>query len=138
MILRNGLVALCAASMLAATSLAAQAADLVRLGEGPFITGGGYYIAEAKGYFKKLGIEVQPKMYIDGAMAVPSLISGELDVSFMAPNAGLFNSIAKGAPIVLILDRGLVVHRLLGDGGAFAQGDVFLVVVDDVGLAELP
>ncbi|HEV2627363.1 MAG TPA: ABC transporter substrate-binding protein [Pseudolabrys sp.] len=106
MILRNGLVALCAASMLAATSLAAQAADLVRLGEGPFITGGGYYIAEAKGYFKKLGIEVQPKMYIDGAMAVPSLISGELDVSFMAPNAGLFNSIAKGAPIVLILDRG--------------------------------
>ena len=141
MILRNGLVALCAASMLAATSLAAQAADLVRLGEGPFITGGGYYIAEAKGYFKKLGIEVQPKMYIDGAMAVPSLISGELDVSFMAPNAGLFNSIAKGAPIVLILDRGnnkrgfgYTAINVTQDRIASAQGRLGMQEGFDIGL----
>jgi len=90
----------------AAASVAAQAADVIRVGEGPFITGGGYYVAEAKGYFKKLDVDVQPKMFIDGAMAVPSLISGELDISFMTPNAGLFNSIAKGAPLVFILDRG--------------------------------
>src|SRR5579875_3894001 len=98
MTLRTGLAALWAASVLILTSVAAQAADVIRIGEGPFITGGGYYVAEAKGYFKKLGVEVQPKMFIDGAMAVPSLISGELDISFMTPNAGLFNSIAKGAP----------------------------------------
>lgn len=106
MTLRTSLTALCVMSVLAATSAAAQAADVIRIGEGPFITGGGYYVAEAKGYFKKLGVQVQPKMFIDGAMAVPSLISGELDVSFMTPNAGLFNSIAKGAPVVFILDRG--------------------------------
>jgi len=106
MTLRTSLVALCAASIFGITSFAAQAADVVRVGEGPFITGGGYYVAEAKGYFKKLDVEVQPKMFIDGAMAVPSLISGELDISFMTPNASLFNSIAKGAPIVFILDRG--------------------------------
>lgn len=103
---RTSLAALCAASVLALTGAAAQAADVIRVGEGPFITGGGYYVAEAKGYFKKLGVDVQPKMFIDGAMAVPSLISGELDISFMTPNAGLFNSIAKGAPVVFILDRG--------------------------------
>jgi NitT/TauT family transport system substrate-binding protein len=45
-------------------------------------------------------------MYIDGAMAVPSLISGELDISFSTASAALFNSIAKGAPLVFILDRG--------------------------------
>jgi NitT/TauT family transport system substrate-binding protein len=102
----TGLAALCAASIFAFSSVAANAADVIRIGEGPFITGGGYFVAEAKGYFTKLGVEVQPKMFIDGAMAVPSLISGELDISFMTPNAGLFNSIAKGAPVVFILDRG--------------------------------
>ena len=106
MTLRIRLTVLCAMSILAATSVATQAADVIRVGEGPFITGGGYYVAEAKGYFTKLGVEVRPKMFIDGAMAVPSLISGELDISFMTPNAGLFNSIAKGAPVVFILDRG--------------------------------
>src|SRR5581483_955126 len=63
-------------------------------------------VAEGQGYFKKLGLDVQPKSYIDGAMAVPSLISGELDISFSTASAALFNSIAKGAPIVFILDRG--------------------------------
>jgi NitT/TauT family transport system substrate-binding protein len=99
---------LTAALLLAASALAgpAHADDVVRVGEGPFITGGGFYVAQEKGYFKKLGVDVQPKSFIDGALAVPSLISGELDISFMTANAGLFNSIAKGAPLVFVLDRG--------------------------------
>ena len=72
--LRTGLTVLWAMSAFAATTATAQAADVIRVGEGPFITGGGYFVAEAKGYFKKLDVEVQPKMFIDGAMAVPSLI----------------------------------------------------------------
>src|SRR5665647_1715440 len=103
---RNNLAtALVAISLLSGIRMAA-ADDVVRVGEGPFITGGGFFVAQAKGYFKKLGITVEPKMFIDGALAVPSLISGELDISFMTANAGLFNSIAKGAPIVFVLDRG--------------------------------
>jgi NitT/TauT family transport system substrate-binding protein len=95
-----------AALLMVASSLNAAADDVVRVGEGPFITGGGFYVAQEKGYFKKVGIDVQPKSFIDGALAVPSLISGELDISFMTANAGLFNSIAKGAPLVFVLDRG--------------------------------
>ena len=83
-----------------------RAADLVRVGEGPFITGGGFLIAQEKGYFDKVGIKLETKMFIDGALAVPSLISGELDISFMTANAGLFNSIARGAPLIFVLDRG--------------------------------
>src|SRR5687768_8335572 len=83
-----------------------RAADVIRVGEGPFISGGGFFVAHAKGYFTKLGIELQIREFQDGALAVPSFISGELDMSFMTANASLFNSIAKGAPLVIILDRG--------------------------------
>jgi NitT/TauT family transport system substrate-binding protein len=82
-----------------------RAADLIRVGEGPFITGGGYFIAREKGYFKKLGIEIQSREYQDGSMAVPSMISGELEFAGMTAAASLFNSVAKGAPLVIVLDR---------------------------------
>ena len=84
----------------------ANAADLIRLGEGPFITGGGFFVARAKGYFAKMGIELQTKSYTDGAMAVPSLLSGEIDITGTTANAALFNSVAKGAQLVLVLDHG--------------------------------
>src|ERR1051326_7571778 len=76
------------------------------IGEGPFISGGGFFVAEARGYFKRVGIELQVKKFNDGAFAVPGLVSGELDLALMPANASLFNSIAKGAPLVLVLDRG--------------------------------
>jgi NitT/TauT family transport system substrate-binding protein len=85
---------------------AARAADLLRVGEGPFITGGGFLVAEQKGYFKTVGIDIEKRMFIDGQQAVPALIAGELDLTFMTANASLFNSIARGAPLVVILDRG--------------------------------
>ena len=78
----------------------------MRIGEGPFISGGGFFVAKERGYFKRLGIEIQMKKFNDGALAVPGLVSGELDITLMTANASLFNSIAKGAPLVIILDRG--------------------------------
>jgi NitT/TauT family transport system substrate-binding protein len=96
--------ALAALSLLAA--IPANAADVIRVGEGPFITGGAFLVAREKGYFTKLNLDIQTKMYIDGALAVPSMIAGELDISFMTANAAYFNSVAKGAPLVLFLDRG--------------------------------
>jgi NitT/TauT family transport system substrate-binding protein len=83
-----------------------RAADVVRVSDGPFVSGGGYYIAREKGYFRKLGIEIQHREFIDGSLAVPSFVSGELDIAGMTAAAGLFNSVAKGAPLLIILDRG--------------------------------
>lgn len=94
----------CAAT--AASLGTAGAADLVRDADGPFISGGAYYIARDKGYFRKLGLEIQDHQYIDGALAVPGFIAGDLDIGGMTASAGLFNSVAKGAPLVIILDRG--------------------------------
>jgi NitT/TauT family transport system substrate-binding protein len=102
------------AALFCATAFApARAADLIRVGDGPFITGGPFFIARDKGYFKKMGLKIETKRYIDGSLAVPSLISGELDISNMPAAAALFNSIAKGAPIVIILDWG---HNKPGRG----------------------
>ena len=94
------------AVLLCAVSTHALAQDVLRVGEGPFITGGGFLIANEKGYFKKLGLQIETKMFIDGQQAVPALIAGDLDLTFMTANASLFNSVARGAPLVVILDRG--------------------------------
>jgi NitT/TauT family transport system substrate-binding protein len=117
----------------AVTAFTAQAADRIRVGEGPFITGGAFYVAREKGYFSKLGLEIETKTFIDGAMAVPSMVAGELDMTFMTPNASLFNSVAKGAPLVVILDRGnnrkgfaytlVNVTQALYDDGVHAMAD---------------
>jgi len=96
-------VGICAAL---GTTVWGGAADLVRVGEGPFITGGAFFIAREKGYFKKLNLEIETKRFEDGAFAVPSMIAGELELTLMTANASLFNSVAKGAPLVVILDRG--------------------------------
>ncbi|MGC1444860.1 MAG: ABC transporter substrate-binding protein [Xanthobacteraceae bacterium] len=95
-----------AIAALAVLTRIAQADDVVRVGEGPFISAGAFFIAKDKGYFKKLGIDVETKTFADGAMAIPSIISGELDITNMPAAAGLFNAIAKGAPLVMFLDRG--------------------------------
>src|SRR2546426_2602017 len=55
----------------------ARCADVIRLGEGPFLSGGGFFVAQALDYFKKLGLDVQVREFQDGALAVPSFISGE-------------------------------------------------------------
>jgi len=149
MIMKSRLTRSLAALLVAASALAgaslARADDIVRVGEGPFITGGGFFIARERGYFKKLGIEVQPKMFIDGALAVPALISGELDISFMTANAGLFNSIAKGAPLAFVLDRGnnkkgrgytvINVTQELYDGGVKSLADFAKLKGKRVGLS---
>lgn len=79
---------------------------VIRVGEGPFITGGGFYVAREKGYFEKMGIKVETRLFNDGALAVPSMVAGELDITYMTASASLFNSIARGAPVVIFLDRG--------------------------------
>jgi NitT/TauT family transport system substrate-binding protein len=100
-----GMAAAIAGAMLQ-PAFAQDASRVVRVGEGPFITGGGFYIARDKGYFEKMGVKVITRQFFDAALSVPAMVSGELDVTFMTAGASLFNSVARGAPLVIILDRG--------------------------------
>ncbi len=95
-----------ALSLLVTTSAPTFADDVVRVAEGPFVSAGAFFIARDKGYFKKVGIDIETQKFADGALALPAMIAGEIDVSTMPASAGLFNAISKGAPIAIVLDRG--------------------------------
>ena len=82
------------------------AAETVRVAEVPLVTGGGFYVALEKGYFAKLGLTIQTRSFNDGALVVPAMVAGELDVAAVTAAASLFNSIARGAPLAIVLDRG--------------------------------
>lgn len=82
------------------------AADLIRVGEGPFISAGAFFIARDKGYFKKLDIDIETRRFDDGSLAVPAMIAGELEITNLPAAANLFNSIVRGGALSIILDRG--------------------------------
>ena len=79
----------------------------LRIGIVPLISSGPIFIAEARKYFEKVKLDVDIKYFADGALAMPSLVAGELDATATTLNAGLFNAIGKGAGYKLILDRGI-------------------------------
>ncbi len=89
------------------------AAETVRVGEVPLVTGGGFYVALDKGYFTKVGLTIETRSFNDGALAVPAMVAGELDIAAVTAAASLFNSIAKGAPLAIVFDRG---HNRVGRG----------------------
>ncbi|WP_162826701.1 ABC transporter substrate-binding protein [Pseudolabrys taiwanensis] len=84
----------------------AQSRTKLRIGVVPLISSGPIFVAQAKGFFEKAGLDVEIKYFADGVLAMPALVAGELDVTVATLNAGLFNVVAKGAPFKLILDRG--------------------------------
>jgi NitT/TauT family transport system substrate-binding protein len=75
-------------------------------GDGPFISKAGCMIALEKGYFKKLGIDMEYKWFNDGGLVLAPIIAGEVDLGSLTPSAGLFNAIARGANIKMFLDGG--------------------------------
>jgi NitT/TauT family transport system substrate-binding protein len=97
----------------AATSLIAMPAVLrgqpllkLRVGVIPLLSSGPIFIAAARGLFQKVGIEVEFRSFADGALAIPAMVAGELDVTAATINAGLINAVTKGANYKLFLDRG--------------------------------
>ncbi len=78
----------------------------IRMGYAPYISGGPYFIAQAKGYFKKLNIEIEPTSHVDGSLSMPALTAGELDITGATLSAGLFNVMAKGVGLRLFFERG--------------------------------
>jgi NitT/TauT family transport system substrate-binding protein len=78
----------------------------IRIGVVPLISSGPIFLAMAKGFFDKVNLDVELKYFADGVLAMPALIAGELDTTVATLNAGVFNTVAKGAPFKMFLDRG--------------------------------
>lgn len=79
----------------------------IRMGMVRLISSGPMFIAEARKFADRVNLEIEIQYFADGALAIPALVAGEIDVAASTLNAGLFNTVSKGAPFKLILDRGI-------------------------------
>jgi NitT/TauT family transport system substrate-binding protein len=103
-----GIAATGAASSFPAPFLSAQEPKAkIRLGVVPLISSGPIFLAQARGFFDRVNLELDVRTFADGALAIPALVAGELDATVSTANAGLFNTVARGAPFRLAFDRGV-------------------------------
>jgi NitT/TauT family transport system substrate-binding protein len=78
----------------------------VRIAEDGSPSGAGFYIADAKGYFKALGLDVEIKPFESSGDMLPAIASGDIDVAGGITGANLFNAVARGLDIRMIADKG--------------------------------
>ena len=79
---------------------------LVRIAEDGSPSGAGFYIADAKGYFRELGIEVEIKEFESGNDMLPALATGQIDVAGGITGSNLFNAVVRGLDIRMVADKG--------------------------------
>jgi NitT/TauT family transport system substrate-binding protein len=63
-------------------------------------------IAQAEGYFRAEGLDVELVTLPSSGEATPALIRGELDVAAGMVKIGDFNAMARGAPLRIVADKG--------------------------------
>lgn len=132
---RRLLLSLAACAVLLGTAAAGNAAQaqerkapapvkvgiLSSLSEAPIL------FADALGYFREEGIEVEIVTFANSAEMVAPLGTGQIDVGSGAPTLGLFNAIERGISMKLVADKGrnskghgfnaIVVRQALVDQG---------------------
>jgi NitT/TauT family transport system substrate-binding protein len=103
----GGAAAVAAAAGFPAPAVRAQEPRTkIRIGVVPLISSGPIFLAQARGFFEKVNLDVELRYFADGVLAMPALVAGELDTTVTTLNAGLFNVVSRGAPFKLVLDRG--------------------------------
>ena len=84
----------------------AQGLETLNIGLSPFINQATIFMANDMGLFSKMGLEIRMKVFMDGALVVAPMVSAELDIGVMTPNAGFFNSLYRGGPYRAFLCNG--------------------------------
>ena len=79
------------AALAGARSVRAQAQDTLNIGLSPFINQATVFLANDLGYFSKMGLDIRMKVFMDGALVVAPMLSGEVELGVMTRNAGFFN-----------------------------------------------
>jgi NitT/TauT family transport system substrate-binding protein len=99
----------------------------VRLAAAGGIGSAGRFVAQERGYYREAGIVVEEIPFDTSTTMLPALAAGQIDVATGGIAAGLFNAIAQGIPVRIVLDvwsavpgneaGGLLVRKDLVDGG---------------------
>ena len=83
-----------------------HALDKVQVGTGGSAGDAPFYIAEARGYFKEAGLDVNVLVMDSGAKVIAPLGTGELDAGSGALSVAFYNAIARGIRFRIVADRG--------------------------------
>jgi NitT/TauT family transport system substrate-binding protein len=89
------------------TPFAAGAQEKIRIGLLPFSESLAAVIADKKGYFKDEGIEVEASKFDSGALAVPVLQSGRMDI-VLSSTVSTFQAIEQGLDAVVLAPGAIV------------------------------
>ena len=84
----------------------AQSSEMLTVGLSPYINQATIFLARDLGFFSKVGLQIQMKIFMDGALVVAPMVASELDIGVMTPNAGFFNSLYRGGPYRAFLCNG--------------------------------
>src|SRR5919202_155505 len=108
---------------------------VVKAATTPSISNGGRYIAMERGYFAEEGIEIEDVPSDTSAQLLPSLAAGHVDLLSGGTASGLFNAIAQGIPLRIVLDQwtgfpgndagGVIVRKELTDSGRLREPSDF-------------
>jgi len=103
---------------------------VIKVGISPVISSSGIFIAQEKGYFKDLGLNVEIIIFRSSGASMTILLSkGDLDVGGGNLSTGLWNAMNQGLDIKLVADKGhiekghsyiaLIVRRDYVESGRF-------------------
>jgi NitT/TauT family transport system substrate-binding protein len=105
-----------AALALSLTSVAqAQQRIPLTIASVPSVPAASTYLALDKGYFRDAGLEVTVERIDSLSKAVAMVATGRVQVAQGGINAGLYNAIGKGLPVIMALEGGStpLYHRIL-------------------------
>ena len=105
--IRQWSLAVAVAAGVLLTSFTAVAQQTIRLGLLPFSESLAAVIADRQGYFKEAGIEVEIAKFDSGALAVPVLQSGRMDI-VLSSTVSTFQAIEQGLDAVVLAPGAVV------------------------------
>ncbi len=80
---------------------------VVKVGMKQVVSDAGVLIGMAKGYYKDLGIKIEPVQFNTGQEMINSLAAGQLDVGATVTASGLFNAMSRDIPVKIVADKGV-------------------------------
>jgi NitT/TauT family transport system substrate-binding protein len=108
----------------APASAAAGALQRVTVGVNNSLTDAPLFLADERGYFREVGLEIALEAFQGGAAMIAPLSAGQIDVGGGVLSTGLYNAIARGVTLRAVADRsrengsaGLLMRKELLDSG---------------------
>lgn len=80
---------------------------VVKVGMKQVVSDAGILIGMAKGYYKDLGIKIEPIQFNSGQEMINQLAAGQLDVGATVTASGLFNAMSRDIPVKIVADKGI-------------------------------